>query len=124
MDETGTTGAALINGKTYDMDRIDTEIEYGATEIWTVRNANTRAPHSFHMHLVRFRILKRDGRPVASGPESGQKDTVALQPGQTVELQATFTGYEGTYVYHCHMFEPAAMGMMANLRVVRPRQSR
>ncbi|POX52037.1 bilirubin oxidase [Streptomyces sp. Ru71] len=119
MDETGTTGGAFINGKSYDMDRIDTEIEYGATEIWTVRNANLYTPHNFHMHLVQFRVLERDGKPVTSGPESGLKDTVSLQPGQTVKLQATFTGYEGTYVYHCHMFDHAAMGMMANLRVVR-----
>ncbi|WP_225835305.1 multicopper oxidase family protein [Streptomyces sp. NK08204] len=117
MDETGVTSDAFINGKTYDMDRIDTEIEYGTTEIWTVQNANLYTPHNFHMHLVQFRVLERDGKPVTSGPESGLKDTVALQPGETVKLQATFTGYEGTYVYHCHMIDHAAMGMMGNFRV-------
>ncbi|WP_225102407.1 multicopper oxidase family protein [Streptomyces sp. CoH27] len=117
MDETGKTMDAFINGKTYDMNRIDTEIEYGATEIWTVRNANVYTPHNFHIHLVQFRVLERDGKPVTSGPESGLKDTVTLKPGETVKLQATFTGYEGTYVYHCHMIDHAAMGMMANFRV-------
>ncbi|GAA3996601.1 multicopper oxidase family protein [Streptomyces marokkonensis] len=121
MDETGVTQDAYINGRPYDMDRVDTEIEYGATEIWTVRNASTRLPHNFHLHLVQFRVLERDGRPVTSGPESGLKDTVALQPGETVKIQATFTGYEGTYVYHCHMIDHAAMGMMANFRVSRSR---
>ncbi|MEU9438519.1 multicopper oxidase domain-containing protein [Streptomyces sp. NPDC048252] len=117
MDETGATMDAFINGKSYDMDRIDTEIKYGATEIWTVRNANIYTPHNFHIHLVQFRVLERNGKPVTSGPESGLKDTVPLLPGETVKLQATFTGYEGTYVYHCHMFDHASMGMMANFRV-------
>jgi FtsP/CotA-like multicopper oxidase with cupredoxin domain len=117
MDATNTMGSALINGKAYDHNRIDTEIAYGATEIWSVRNANLRMPHNFHMHLVQFRVVERNGQPVTSGPESGLKDTVAIAPGETVKVQATFTGYEGTYVYHCHMFDHAAMGMMANLRV-------
>lgn len=120
MDETGASMDAFINGKSFDMDRVDTEIEYGATEIWTVRNANLYTPHNFHMHLVQFRVLERNGKPVTSGPESGLKDTVPLQPGETVKLQATFTGYEGTYVYHCHMFDHASMGMMANFRVRKP----
>ena len=124
MDETGLTGEAFINGRTYDMDRIDTEIEYGATEIWTVTNGNLFTPHNFHLHLVQFRVLERDGKPVTSGPESGLKDTVPLMPGETVKLQATFTGYEGTYVYHCHMFDHADMGMMANFRVSRTRRAR
>lgn len=118
MDETGSPGSqAYINGKTYDMDRIDTEIAYGATEIWTVKNANQLAPHNFHMHLVQFRVLERNGQPVTSGPETGLKDTVPLKPGETVKLQATFNGYRGTYVYHCHLFDHGAMGMMANMRI-------
>ncbi|MEW1638432.1 multicopper oxidase domain-containing protein [Streptomyces sp. NPDC093801] len=116
MDE-APGGSAYINGKTYDMDRIDTEIAYGATEIWTVHNSNKIAPHNFHMHLVQFRVLERNGQPVTSGPETGLKDTVPLKPGETVKLQATFTGYRGTYVYHCHLFDHGAMGMMANMRI-------
>lgn len=73
MDETGSPGSqAYINGKTYDMDRIDTEIAYGATEIWTVKNANQLAPHNFHMHLVQFRCWSAtDSRsPPAPRPAS------------------------------------------------------
>lgn len=118
MDETGAPSSmAYINGKTYDMNRIDTEIAYGATEIWTVHNSNQFAPHNFHMHLVQFRVLERNGRPVTEGPETGLKDTVPLKPGETVKIQATFTGYRGTYVYHCHLFDHGAMGMMANMRI-------
>ncbi|MDO0937298.1 multicopper oxidase domain-containing protein [Streptomyces sp. DG2A-72] len=119
MDETGSPDdLAYINGKTYDMHRVDTEIAHGTTEIWTVVNSNRIAPHNFHIHLVQFRVLERNGQPVTSGPESGLKDTISLMPGETVKLQATFTGYRGTYLYHCHVFDHAAMGMMATMKIV------
>lgn len=119
MDEDGRPEPkAYINEKLYDPNRVDTEISYGTTEIWTVRNVNQFAPHNFHMHLVQFRVLERNGRPVTSGPESGLKDTITLTAGETVKLQATFTGYRGEYVYHCHMFDHGAMGMMATMKIV------
>lgn len=109
---------AYINGKEYDPDRIDTTVPYGNTEIWTVTNANKNAPHNFHMHLVQFRVLERDGAPVTEGPETGLKDTVPLRAGETVKLQCTFTGYRGVYLYHCHLFDHASMGMMAQMQIV------
>ncbi|SHN08945.1 Multicopper oxidase with three cupredoxin domains (includes cell division protein FtsP and spore coat protein CotA) [Actinacidiphila paucisporea] len=119
MDETPPQPAyAYINGKEFDDQRIDTTITYGTTEVWTVTNANLRAPHNFHIHLVQFRVLERNGVAVTSGAESGLKDTVMLRAGETVKLQATFGGYRGVYVYHCHLFDHASMGMMAQMQVV------
>ncbi|MCT2588444.1 multicopper oxidase domain-containing protein [Streptomyces sp. N2-109] len=117
-DETGTDRHGYIDGKVFDPDRVDSEVQYGATEVWTVTNANENAPHNFHIHLVQFRVLERNGKPVTSGPESGLKDTVTVFPGEVVKIQATFTGYRGKYVYHCHMLDHSAMGMMATLQVV------
>lgn len=119
MDESSPEPAyAYINGKEYDDKRIDTTITYGTTEIWTVTNSNQFAPHNFHIHLVQFRVLERGGVPVTGGPEGGLKDTVPLRPGETVKLQATFTGYRGVYLYHCHLFDHASMGMMAQMQIV------
>lgn len=119
MDESSAEPAySYINGKEYDPERIDTTITYGTTEIWTVTNANKIAPHNFHIHLVMFRVLERDGVPVTEGAETGLKDTVFLRAGETVKLQATFTGYRGVYLYHCHLFDHASMGMMAQMQVV------
>ncbi|MEU0373257.1 multicopper oxidase domain-containing protein [Streptomyces sp. NPDC006283] len=116
-DESGAPGAqGLINGKVFDHDRIDTRIRHGAGEIWTVTNPGTLVPHNFHLHLVQFRVLERNGKaPDAS--ESGLKDTVRLLPGETVRLHATFDTYRGTYVYHCHLLDHSAMGMMAQMRI-------
>ncbi|MER5637820.1 multicopper oxidase family protein [Kitasatospora sp. NPDC002227] len=107
---------AYINDQLYDPDRIDTEIAWGSTEVWTVTNANVKAPHNFHVHLVQFRVLERNGK--APDPsEQGLKDTVAVLPGETVKIQMTFDSYRGTYLYHCHMFDHGAMGMMGTMRI-------
>ncbi|MFI7386504.1 multicopper oxidase family protein [Streptomyces sp. NPDC049813] len=117
MDEDGSaTAQAYLDEKVYDHARVDQVVRYGASEVWTVTNANVKAAHNFHMHLVQFRVLERNGQaPPAS--ESGLKDTVVLQPGETVKLQATFDSYRGAYVYHCHMLDHSAMGMMATMKI-------
>ncbi|MER7765646.1 multicopper oxidase domain-containing protein [Kitasatospora sp. NPDC096140] len=117
--EEGTGGAAprgTIDGKVYDPDRVDAQIAFGTSEIWTVVNANTDVPHNFHLHLVQFRVLERNGK--APGPEeSGLKDTVRLLPGESVRLHATFDSYRGRYPYHCHLLDHSAMGMMAQMEI-------
>ncbi|MGW5778777.1 multicopper oxidase family protein [Streptomyces sp. NPDC003863] len=117
MDEDGRPDPrGFINGRMYDPDRVDTTVAFGSSEIWNVTNSNRRAPHNFHLHLVQFRVLERGGRP--AGPtETGLKDTVRVMPGETVKLHVTFDGYRGDYVYHCHMLDHSAMGMMATFRV-------
>jgi len=116
-NEDGEEMYGTINGRTFDMDRIDTRVEFGTTEEWTIRSANTTRPHNFHTHLAHFRVLTRDGRPV--GPdEAGWKDTVQVLAGQEVVIRLTFDRYRGIYPYHCHFIDHSAMGMMAQLEVV------
>ncbi|MFF1421086.1 multicopper oxidase family protein [Streptomyces sp. NPDC058280] len=117
MDEPGTGEQGYINGKSFDPNRIDTTVNWGTTEVWTVTNASTLIPHNFHMHLVQFRVLERDGEPV-SASEAGRKDTVLLLPGQSVKLQVTFDSHRGVFPYHCHLIDHGGMGMMANLKIV------
>jgi spore coat protein A len=117
--------AHYINGRTFDPDRVDVSVRRGATEIWRVTNKDTdfggepgvTLDHNFHMHLVQFRVLDRDGKPPLPG-ESGLKDTVPVRPGETVRLQATFSDCPGRYLYHCHMIEHSAYGMMGRYDVV------
>ncbi|MFI7122046.1 multicopper oxidase family protein [Amycolatopsis sp. NPDC049868] len=107
-----------INGKPFDMNRIDTVVKYGASEVWEITNINTDgAPHNFHVHLVDFRVLDINGRPPDPG-QTGLKDTVRVMPGETVRILTTFDfQYTGTYVYHCHMMDHSSMGLMAQLRI-------
>lgn len=115
--------AYAINDLSWDPDRIDTVIQNGVTEVWEIYNADTvdsefgGIDHTFHLHMVQFRVLDRDGRPPLPG-EAGFKDTVLVRPGETLRLQATFKGWPGKYVYHCHMQEHNVAGMMAQLEIV------
>ncbi|WDZ87698.1 multicopper oxidase family protein [Micromonospora cathayae] len=111
--------AFTINGQTYDATRVDARVVNGTTEIWRVTNLDTRfnIDHDFHLHMIQFRLLDRDGVPPAPG-EAGWKDTVHVPPGSTVRVQATFSGFTGRYVYHCHFPEHSSFGMMAQLEVV------
>ncbi|GAA3500070.1 multicopper oxidase family protein [Streptomyces prasinosporus] len=112
-----------INDKTFDHNRVDARIEEGTTEIWSITNTDPAdtpfgpVDHTFHMHLVPFRVLDRDGKPPLPG-ENGLKDTVLVRPGETVRVQATFTGYKGRYLYHCHLQEHSDIGMMAQMEIV------
>ncbi|OKK14331.1 bilirubin oxidase [Streptomyces sp. CB00455] len=116
--------AYAINDLSWDPDRVDTVVQNGTTEIWEIYNADTvdsefgGIDHTFHLHMVQFRVLDRDGRPPLPG-EAGFKDTVLVRPGETLRIQATFQGWPGKYVYHCHMQEHNVAGMMAQLEIVR-----
>ncbi|MFI5491537.1 multicopper oxidase family protein [Actinoplanes sp. NPDC051859] len=106
-----------INGKSFDPNRVDTTIRRGTTEVWEVTNSDAfTIPHNFHLHLVQFRILSRNGQPPAPS-EAGWKDTVPLGPGETVRLQATFHGPPGRYVYHCHLIDHSSHAMMATMEL-------
>lgn len=116
---------SLINGKSFDPTRVDTRVTLGSTEVWHVMNGDHagtdpffHVEHNFHMHLVQYRVLARQGRPLAPS-EQGLKDTVGIMPGEMVQLQATFAPYTGRYLYHCHILEHAQVGMMATMEIVR-----
>jgi len=108
-----------INGKLMDMGRIDEVVRLGDIEIWEVRNPGGQA-HPFHIHLVQFQILDRNGQPPA-GAELGWKDTVLVPAGDTVRIIMPFDRYadpEVPYMYHCHIMEHEDAGMMGQFLVV------
>jgi len=111
-------GHLAIDGKLYDPDRVDSVVQHGSTEIWTIRNVGAPG-HNFHMHLVQFRVLDRNG--AAPPPnEAGLKDVVWLAPDETVRVQATFNSFVGRYPYHCHILDHSSEGMMAQMEIVKP----
>lgn len=107
-----------INGMAFDPNRVDFTVRRDQPEVWRITNADPFGiPHSFHLHLVQFRVLDRNGLPPGPG-EAGWKDTVTVRAGQTVRIAATFTGYTGRYVYHCHLIDHSTHSMMAQLEIV------
>lgn len=111
-------GSFTINGKAMDMNRVDTAVRVGTTEIWQIENASMM-PHPFHIHDVQFRILDRNGAPPAPS-EMGLKDTVVVAPNERVRLLLSFADYtdpDTPYMYHCHILEHEDAGMMGQFVV-------
>jgi spore coat protein A len=106
-----------INGKGFDPSRIDVRPRLGSTEEWTFVNHSQRV-HPMHLHGFQFRVLERSGGPVELADRIGWKDTVGVQPNETVKVQAWFAPYAGKYVFHCHSLEHADKAMMLQMEVV------
>ena len=72
----GKTRTFLINGKSFDMQRIDTVVRVGAVERWDVENTSTM-DHPLHVHGTLFQVISRtrNGREVAE-PFIAWRDTV------------------------------------------------
>lgn len=115
-------GMSKINGQLYEMDRIDWEVPFNETEDW-IFTTNGNAPHPVHVHGAYFQVQSRNGGRNEVYPwETGWKDTVLLEDGETVRVRIKFDSPEtqgGTYLMHCHKLEHEDMGMMANFKVLR-----
>ena len=65
----------------------------GATEIWEIENPSGGWFHPFHIHLVDFKILSRNGKaPFAY--EQGPKDVVYVGENETVRVALELKGPE------------------------------
>ncbi len=105
-----------INGKLFDMNRVDEFIDANTVEIWSIKNMSPMA-HPFHAHAIQYQILDRNG-VAASGVDLGWKDTFLVQPGETIRIIGKFEPVnQGDYMYHCHILEHEDAGMMGFFRV-------
>ena len=84
----------------------------GRTHVLALRN-ETAWWHPIHVHGHSFRILSRNGRAL---PRRDLADTTLLAPGETAEI-AFVADNPGDWMFHCHVLEHQASGMMATLRV-------
>ncbi len=98
------------------------KIKQGAVEKWEIYNT-TDHTHPIHVHQVSFLIMSQQqfqfeptptggikitrliGKPSKPAPnEAGWKDTVQVNPGQVVTIEAKFD-LPGKYMWHCHILE-------------------
>lgn len=89
-------------------------------EIWTITN-NTNLAHPFHVHLVQFFLLDRDGETPAALKDGHKMDTVVIDPDETVRIimdMANFGNPTVAYMYHCHILTHEDSGMMGQFIVV------
>jgi FtsP/CotA-like multicopper oxidase with cupredoxin domain len=92
--------------------------QFGSTEIWEFKN-NTNGSHPIHLHLVTFRVIGRgpNGTDPPDPNERGHKDTVRVEPNETVRIITRFDGYAGEFPWHCHMLEHEDNKMMLHFDV-------
>lgn len=111
----GMMGGFAINGRPFDMQRIDLEIARGSVERWIV--STSMLAHPFHIHGALFQVVSDNGR--APRPENtGWKDTVLVDG--TTELLVRFdmpASRETPFMYHCHILEHEDAGMMGQFAV-------
>ena len=108
MGGTGGDGQFLIDGRSFDENRVDVTTRLGTTEDWVIHNTSPM-DHPFHLHVWPFRVIERsDGKAVSPG----WKDTVNVPAGQSVRVRIPFRDITGKAVYHCHILDHEDLGMM------------
>ena len=107
----------FVNGKTFDMKRIDLRSRVGEVEEWRVFN-NSHMDHPFHIHGTQFQVVHRElNNKITPEPFKAWRDTVNLRPYETVVFHVKQT-MSGIRMLHCHILEHEDLGMMANLEVI------
>jgi FtsP/CotA-like multicopper oxidase with cupredoxin domain len=69
--------------------------------------------HPIHLHGHSFRVISRNG---AADPQPRLVDTSLLPPRERAEI-AFVADNPGDWMFHCHVLEHQASGMMATIRV-------
>jgi FtsP/CotA-like multicopper oxidase with cupredoxin domain len=89
--------------------------EVGELQVWDIVN-DSPVDHPFHLHGFFFQVLEVNGRP----PEFlSWEDTVNVPGRGRVRIAWLPDDREGEWMYHCHILEHHAAGMMAHFSVVR-----
>jgi FtsP/CotA-like multicopper oxidase with cupredoxin domain len=107
----------LIDGRSFDMARVDLKSTAGDVELWEIANT-TDMDHPFHIHGTQFQIVEREFKGnMTAAPFRAWKDTVNVTSKETVRILVRHT-MPGTRMYHCHILEHEDNGMMGQLEVV------
>ncbi len=84
----------------------------GASYVLALRN-ETAWPHPMHLHGHAFRVLARNGVPTR---HREWLDTVLIPPRGSADI-AFVADNPGDWMFHCHVLEHQAAGMMGLVRV-------
>ena len=102
----------LINEEAHHRDR---PVRVGELQVWEVVN-DSMMDHPFHLHGFFFQVLSVNGEPPAF---RSWEDTVNVPPKARVRIAWMPDDRPGEWMYHCHILEHHAAGMMGHFEVVR-----
>jgi FtsP/CotA-like multicopper oxidase with cupredoxin domain len=101
----------LVNGHVHVNDK---PVNIGELQIWEVSNTSLM-DHPFHLHGFFFQVMEVNGKPCEY---MAWKDTINLTPRTKVKIAWMPDNRPGKWMYHCHILEHHAAGMMANFEVI------
>jgi FtsP/CotA-like multicopper oxidase with cupredoxin domain len=93
----------------------DAPVKVGELQVWDIVN-ETGMDHPFHLHGFFFQVVAIDGVPTI--PRSWA-DTVNVAAKGRVTIAFRPDDRPGKWMYHCHILEHHAAGMMGHFEVVR-----
>jgi FtsP/CotA-like multicopper oxidase with cupredoxin domain len=93
----------------------DAPVTAGELQVWDIVN-DSSMDHPFHLHGFFFQVVAVDGRPPAY---LSWEDTVNVPAKGRVRIAWVADDRPGEWMYHCHILEHHAAGMMAHIAVVR-----
>lgn len=103
----------MINGEQHHHDHHPVRV--GELQVWDVVN-DTPIDHPFHLHGFFFQVLETNGTP--PGFRSWE-DVVNVPRKGRVRIAWLPDDRPGMWMYHCHILEHVAAGMMAHFEVRR-----
>ena len=106
----------LIDGKAFELGRVDLISRLNEVEVWEIANP-TDMDHPLHLHGTQFQVIERvtNGGTVKA-PFLSWKDTVNVVRGESVRFKVR-QDMRGLRMYHCHILEHEQKGMMGILEV-------
>jgi FtsP/CotA-like multicopper oxidase with cupredoxin domain len=106
----------IVDGKTFDPDRVDQRVRLGAVEEWTIINDQPNDPedHVFHIHVNDMLLTKINGEALE---EPIWMDTAIVPREGSITFRSRFVDFTGKYMLHCHMMNHEELGMMQVVEV-------
>lgn len=92
----------------------DDPVQVGQLQVWELIN-NTTMDHPFHLHGFFFQIVET----TSAATPLAWRDTVNVPANGIVRIAWIPDDRPGNWMYHCHILEHHAAGMMAHLTVTR-----
>ena len=89
-------------------------VKVGDLQVWDVVN-ETGMDHPFHLHGFFFQVLTINDQPP---PYLAWTDTLNVPATGRVRLAWLPDDRPGSWMYHCHILEHHAAGMMAHFHVI------
>jgi FtsP/CotA-like multicopper oxidase with cupredoxin domain len=103
------SGIRAINGVSANDYVLDPLLTLGRGRSYVLAmHSDTAWRHPMHLHGHAFRVIAREGQPTRYRE---WQDTVLMAPRERVEI-AFVADNPGDWMFHCHILEHQAAGMM------------